>query len=136
MANDQGKTGQQGGTTQTNPGNVPNDREKSSQAGQQGGQSSGANQTNDPQRNWDEGRQGGQMPDDQSDMRKPGGTQQGGQGATGNPQDDAQRAGGGAQQGGKGGHGAGSRSDNGQRDKDDASQAVQDEDSGMTDDNR
>lgn len=42
MANDQGKSGQQGGTPQHNPDQV----------------------SNDPNKAWEEGRQGGQMPDD------------------------------------------------------------------------
>ncbi|HYQ52256.1 MAG TPA: stress-induced protein [Pseudomonas sp.] len=83
MANDPGKTGQQGGTQQTDQGNFANDRDKAAQGGQ-------------------------------SDRESQGGTQQGGQG----------------------GHGSGHKSDTEQSDKDDASQAVQDEDSTMTDDNR
>lgn len=134
MANDQGKTGQQGGTPQTTPGNVPNDREKASQPGQHGGQSSGG--TNDPQRGWDEGQKGGQMPGGQPDRQDQWGNQQGGQGGGMSDQDDPQRAGGGTQQGGKGGHRSGPKSDTEQKDMDDASQAVQDEDSGMSDDNR
>lgn len=106
MANDQGKTGQQGGAPQTNPGNVPNDREKASQTGQQGGQSSGGNVSNDPQRNWDAGQKGGQNQGGQSDMQDKTSTQQGGQGAGNDWQDNPQRSGGGAQQGGKGGHGS------------------------------
>ncbi|WP_336335085.1 general stress protein [Pseudomonas putida] len=96
MANDQGKGGQQGGTTQNNPGNFANDREKASEAGQKGGQTSRGDFANDPQRANEAGRQGG-----------------------------------------KGGHSSGTKSDNGrQDDMDKGSQATQDEDSGMTDDNR
>ena len=39
MANNQSKTGSQGGTK--NPGNFANDREKASEAGRKGGQHSG-----------------------------------------------------------------------------------------------
>ncbi|MGB5957775.1 general stress protein [Pseudomonas sp.] len=96
MANDQGKGGQQGGTTQNNPGNFANDREKASEAGQKGGQTSRGDFANDPQRANEAGRQGGQ-----------------------------------------GGHSSGTKSDNGRQDDlDEGSQAIQDEDSGMTDDNR
>jgi general stress protein YciG len=34
-----GKSGQQGGSKETNPGNFANDREKASEAGRKGGQS-------------------------------------------------------------------------------------------------
>lgn len=62
--------------------------------------------------------------------------QQGGQGSGGNLQeDDPQRAGGATQRGGQGGHPTGIKSDR-QEGIDEASQAIQDEDSGMTEDNR
>ncbi|MBK0057249.1 stress-induced protein [Pseudomonas sp. S44] len=52
MANNQNKTGSQGGTK--NPGNFANDREKASEAGRKGGQQSGGNKQTD-----DMGRKGG-----------------------------------------------------------------------------
>jgi len=46
MANNQTNRGHQGGTAQNNPGNFANDREKASEAGRKGGQSSGGNFAN------------------------------------------------------------------------------------------
>lgn len=108
MANDQDKAGQQGGAAQTNPGSFANDREKASETGQKGGQ----------------------MPGGKSE------DQQTGQGSGGNlKEDNPQRAGGGIQHGGQGGHTSGSKSDR-EQGMDEGSQAIQDEDSGMTEDNR
>ncbi|MNZ26721.1 hypothetical protein D3C78_439200 [compost metagenome] len=64
MANDQGKSGQQGGTPQHNPDQV----------------------SNDPIKPWDTGHQGGQMPEDKWEndpQRSGGGTQQGATGGHG-----------------------------------------------------
>lgn len=130
MANDQDKTGQQGGTAQNNPGNFANDREKASEAGQKGGQVSGGNFANDPQRASEAGQKGGQMSGGRSE------DEQTAQGSGGNLQeDDLQRASGATQRGGQGGHDTGIKSDR-QDDRDEGSQAIQDEDSGMTEDNR
>lgn len=130
MADNQGKSGQQGGTAQDNPGNFANDREKASQAGQKGGQSSGGNFANDPQRASEAGQKGGQMSGGRS------ADQQTGQGSGGKLQEDhPQRAGGATQRGGQGGHSTGIKSDQ-EKSMGEASQAIQDEDSGMTDDNR
>lgn len=114
MANDQDKTGQQGGTTQNNPDGFENDAHRPAEPGQRGGQMSGG----------------------QFDMDKQYQSQGGGQGSSGSHQGDQQGAGGAAHQGGTGGHTTGPKSDNAQNDIDEASQAVQDEDSGMTEDNR
>ncbi len=110
MANDQDKTGQQGGITQNNPGSFENDPHRPSEPGQRGGQTLGS----DPQR---------ELP-------------QGGQDLGGGNQSDHHGSAGAAHQGGMGGHTTGPKSDNGQSEIDEASQAVQDEDSGMTEDNR
>ncbi|RIZ41472.1 general stress protein [Pseudomonas putida] len=108
MANDQDKAVQQGGTAQNNPGNFANDPQRASEAGQKGGQMSG-------------GRPEGQ---------------QTGHGRGSNLQeDDPQRAGGATQRGGQGGNSTGIKSDR-EESMDDESQAIQDEDSGMTEDNR
>ncbi|ELF6204265.1 stress-induced protein [Pseudomonas putida] len=114
MANDQDKTGQQGGTAQNNPGGFEND----------------------PQRPCEPGQRGGQMPGGQFDMDRQREFQGGGLGSIGSQQGDQQGAGGAAHQGGTGGHTTGPKSDNDHSDIDEASQAVQDEDSGMTEDNR
>mgnify|MGYP006871064667 CR=1 FL=1 len=76
------------------------------------------------------------MPGGQSDMDRQRDNQGGGEGSSGNHQGDQQGAGGAAHQGGTGSHATGPKSDNDQSDIDEASQAVQDEDSGMTEDNR
>ncbi|HBM67137.1 MAG TPA: stress-induced protein [Pseudomonas sp.] len=108
MANDKEKAGQQGGTAQNNPGNFANDPQRASEAGQKGGQMSGG------------------RPEDQ----------QTGQGSGSNRQeDDPQRAGGASQRGGQGGHSTGIKTDR-EKGMDDESQAIQDEDSGMAEDNR
>jgi len=64
MADDQQRTGQRGGTKETNPGNFANDRERASRAGHKGGQASGGNSAgslaNDRQRASEAGRKGGQ----------------------------------------------------------------------------
>ena len=60
MANNPTNRGHQGGTAQTNPGNLANDREKASEAGHKGGQSSGGNFANDRERASEAGRKGGQ----------------------------------------------------------------------------
>lgn len=60
MANNQTNLGHQGGTAQNNPGNFANDREKASEAGRKGGQSSGGNFANDRERASEAGRKGGQ----------------------------------------------------------------------------
>ena len=60
MAGDQQRTGQRGGTKETNPGNFANDRERASRAGHKGGQASGGNFANDRQRASEAGRKGGQ----------------------------------------------------------------------------
>lgn len=114
MANDQDETGQQGGTTQNNPDGFENDAQRPSEQGQRGEQ----------------------MPDGQSDMGRQYESQGGSQGSSGNHQSDQQGAGGAAHQGSMGGHTTGPKSDNEQSDIDEVSQAVQDEDSGMTEDNR
>lgn len=62
MANDQDKTGQQGGTAQNNPGNFANDHEKASEAGHKGGQASGGNFANDPQRASEAGQKAVKCP--------------------------------------------------------------------------
>lgn len=113
MANDQGKTGQQGGTTSNNPGGFETDPRPS-----------------------EPGQKGGQMPGGQPDMDRQRNAHGVGRGSDDRYQDEQQGAGGSAHQGGTGGHTAGPKSDNGQNDIDEASQAVQDEDSGMTEDNR
>lgn len=74
------------------------------------------------------------MPESESDFQ--GDLQQVGQDLGGGYQSDHQGAAGAAHEGGMGGHTTGPKSDNGQSEIDDASQAVQDEDSGMTEDNR
>lgn len=51
------------------------------------------------------------------------------------PEDDLQRAGGATQHGGQGGHATGSKADR-EQGMDEGSQAIQDEESGMTEDNR
>lgn len=112
MANDQEKTGQQGGTTQNNPGGFENDPHLPSEPGQRGGQT--WESESEPQR---------EVP-------------QGGQDLGDGYQSDHQGAAGAAHQGGMGGHTTGPKSDDGQSEIDEASQAVQDEDSGMTKDNR
>lgn len=112
MANDQNKTGQQGGTTQSNPGGFEND----------------------PHRPTEPGQRCGQMSESDSDLQQ--NLSQGGQDLGGGYQSDQQGAAGAAHRGGTGGHTTGPKSDNGQGDIDEASQAVQDEDSGMTEDNR
>ncbi|AVD91501.1 stress-induced protein [Pseudomonas sp. SWI36] len=130
MANDQDKTGQQGGTAQNNPGNFANDHEKASEAGHKGGQASGGNFANDPQRASEAGQKGGQMSGGRSE------DQQTGQGSGSELQeDDPQRAGGATQRGGQGGHTTGSKADR-EQSMDEGSQAIQDEDSGMTEENR
>ena len=130
MANDQDKTGQQGGTAQNNPGNFANDPERASEAGQKGGQVSGGNFANDPQRASEAGQKGGQMSGGRSEDGQTG------QGSSGNLQeDDPQGANGGTQRGGQGGHDTGIKSDR-QENMDEGSQAIQDEDSGLTEDNR
>lgn len=130
MANDQDKTGQQGGTAQNNPGNFANEREKASEAGHKGGQASGGNFANDPQRASEAGQKGGQMSGGRTE------DQQTGQGSVDNSQeDDPQRAGGASQRGGQGGHTTGIKADR-EQGMDEGSQAIQDEDSGMTEDNR
>lgn len=53
MANDQDKTGQQGGITQNNPGSFENDPHRPSEPGQRGGQTLGS----DPQRELPQGGQ-------------------------------------------------------------------------------
>ncbi|AVD91182.1 stress-induced protein [Pseudomonas sp. SWI36] len=108
MANDQDKAGQQGGTAQNNPGSFANDAQRASEAGQKGDQMSGGRPEN----------------------------QQTGHGSGSNLQeDDPQRAGGATQRGGPGGHSTGIKSDR-EESMEDESQAIQDEDSGMTEDNR
>lgn len=130
MANNQDKVGEQGGTAQNNPGDFANDREKASEAGHKGGQASGGNFANDPQRVSEAGQNGGQMSGGRSE------DQQTGHGSGSNLQeDDPQRAGGASQSRGKGGHTTGSKSDR-EQGMDEGSQAIQDEDSGMTEDNR
>ncbi|UUC18170.1 stress-induced protein [Pseudomonas asiatica] len=114
MTNDQDKTGQQGGSTQNNPDGFENDAHRPSEPGQRGGQ----------------------MPGGQSNMERQRESQGGGQGLSGNHQGDQQGAGSAVHQGGTGGHTTGPKSDNDQSDLNEASQAVQDEDSGMTEDNR
>lgn len=47
MASNGDKHANQGGSSNTNPGNFANDREKASQAGHKGGQASGGNFAND-----------------------------------------------------------------------------------------
>ncbi|MDH4432215.1 general stress protein [Pseudomonas shirazica] len=130
MANDQDKSGQQGGTAQNNPGNFANDWEKASEAGHKVGQASGGNFANDPQRASEAGQKGGQMSggrsEDQQKEQRSGNDLQ---------EDDPQRAGGATQRGGQGGHTTGSRADR-EQGMDEGSQAIQDEDSGMTEDNR
>ncbi|PLV17860.1 stress-induced protein [Pseudomonas guariconensis] len=113
MANDQGKTGQHGGIAPDNAGGFEND----------------------PVQPSDPGQRGGQMPGEQPDWDSQSNDQGAGQ-TGGNRQGDQQGAGGSSYQGGTGGHTTGPKSDNEQSDIDDASQAVQDEDSGMTEDNR
>ncbi|WP_339413007.1 MULTISPECIES: general stress protein [unclassified Pseudomonas] len=44
-----------------NPGNFANDRQKASEAGKKGGQSSGGNVANDRQKAPESGRKGGQQ---------------------------------------------------------------------------
>ena len=114
MANDQDKTGQQGGTTHNNPDGFENDAHRPSEPGQRGGQ-----------------MQGGQ-----SDLDRQRESQGGGQGSRDGHQGDQEGASGAGYQGGTGGHTTGPKSDNDQNEIDEASQAVQDEDSGMTEDNR
>lgn len=111
MANEQDKSGQQGGTSQNAQGSRANDPGRTSEAGQKGGQTTGG---------------------------RPEERQQGGQGSWEDKQrGDLERASGANQQGAKGGHGADTQSDNRRpQDMEDNSQTVQDEDSGMTDDNR
>lgn len=114
MANDQDETGQQGGTTQNNLDGFENDAHRPSEPGQRGSQ----------------------LPGGQPEMDRQHGYPEGGQGSSGNHQGDQQGAGGAAHQGSTGGHTTGPKSNNEQSDIADASQAVQDEDSGMTQDNR
>ncbi|WP_408004942.1 general stress protein [Pseudomonas triclosanedens] len=47
-------------TTNKNPGNFANDKQKASEAGKKGGQHSGGNFANDPQKASEAGRKGGQ----------------------------------------------------------------------------
>lgn len=114
MANDQDQTAQQGGGTQNTPDGFENDAHRSSEPGQRGGQMAGG----------------------QSDMDRQRESQRGDQGSSGSHQGDQQGAGGAVHQGGTGGHATGPKSDNDQSNIDESSQAVQDEDSGMTEDNR
>lgn len=114
MANDHDKTGQQGGSTQNNPDGFENDARRPSEPGQIGGR-----------------MQGGQP-----DMDRQRDSQGGGQGSSGSHQGDQQGVGGATHQGAAGGHPTGPKSDNDQNEIDEASQAVQDEDSRMTEDNR
>ncbi|MCX2887706.1 stress-induced protein [Pseudomonas sp. LB-090624] len=107
MANDQGQSGQQGGTAQDNPGDFANEPDKASEAGQKGGQMS----------------EGGS------------GDQRTGHGSGDNLPENDQRAGGTTQRGGQGGHSTGIKSDR-EAGTEEATQAIQDEDSGMTEDNR
>ncbi|MBF8779694.1 general stress protein [Pseudomonas fulva] len=58
MANSRGN---QGGSSSNNPGNFANDREKASEAGRKGGQSSGGNFANDRERASEAGKKGGQQ---------------------------------------------------------------------------
>lgn len=48
-------------TTNKNPGNFSNDREKASEAGRKGGQSSAGNPASDRQKAPEAGRKGGQQ---------------------------------------------------------------------------
>lgn len=112
MANDQEKTGQQGGTTQNNPDGFEND----------------------PHRPSEPGQRGGQLSESESDLQRD--LHQDGQDLGGGYQSDHQGAVGAAHRGAMGGHTTGPKSDNGESEIDEASQAVQDEDSGMTEDNR
>ncbi|KAF4557573.1 general stress protein [Pseudomonas sp. CES] len=129
-ADDQDTVRQQGGTAQNNPGNFENDRKKASEAGHKGGQASGGNFANDPQRASEAGQKGGQMSGGRSE------DQQTGHGSGSELQeDDHQRAGGATQRGGQGGHTTGSKADQ-EQGMDEGWQAIQDEDSGMTEDNR
>lgn len=59
MASNDNKHANQGGSSNTNPGNFANDREKASEAGRKGGQASGGNFANDPQKAAEAGREGG-----------------------------------------------------------------------------
>lgn len=112
MANDQDKTGQQGGTTQSNPGGFETD----------------------PHRPSEPSQRGGQMSESESDLQQ--NLSQRGQDLGSGYQSDQQGAAGAAHRGGMGGHTTGPKSDNARSDIDVASQAVQDEESGMTEDNR
>lgn len=112
MASDQEKTGQQGGSAQNDSGGLESDWP--------------------PPTEPDQGA--GRMSESESDLQgdaPPGGQQVGG----GYPSDH-QGAVGAAHRRGMGGHTTGPKSDNGQSEIGEASQAVQDEDSGMTEDNR
>lgn len=103
---------------------MANDQDQTSQQGRTAHDHPGGFE-NDPQRPFEPGQRGGQMSGGQPEMDRQRESQGGGQGV-----------GGSAHQGGTGGHATGSKADNVQSDIDEASQAVLDEDNGMTENNR